>query len=94
MHGNCVCVDMMQSTQASVHADNDEQIMQNDATWIISSTFIIFTMQSGKRQSNNNILKDKSSTRSTCMPWSSKTCIANKQILYHNVILDHFPLLS
>ena len=39
------------------------------------------------------ILQDKSSARSTFMPWSSKNFTTNKQILYRNVICNHCPLL-
>ena len=38
---NCISEDMLGMTEENRHE------MQDDASWIISSTFIIFTMQSG-----------------------------------------------
>ena len=48
MNCNCVCIADMQTTTVSAFAEADDALVQHDATWIISSTFIIFTMQTGK----------------------------------------------
>ena len=49
MNCNCVCKTDMHTTTVSGFAESNDVLIQHDATWIISSTFIIFTMQSGKR---------------------------------------------
>ena len=50
MNCNCVCKTDMHTTTVSGFAESNDVLIQHDATWIISSTFIIFTMQSGKRK--------------------------------------------
>ena len=49
---NCVCKPDMRTTTESGFVESEEVLIQHDATWIISSTFIIFTMQSGKTETD------------------------------------------
>ena len=85
-------MDVAVSSQSNEGIESIESaILENSMSFVFPNPPSIFILISFLPIS---ILKNKSSARSTFMPWSSKSFTANKQILYRNVIFDHFPLLS